>query len=116
MFTWETVSDLQGGTEPLAQRDHRRAGGTGKSTLVEFMESCAPPRGRAPKALADDFEKYPDVYQSRMMTGCSRKDSRSPSLIARIEPASVSSGASVEMSSRLRSRTRTACGRLTRGT
>lgn len=50
--------------------------GTGKSTLVEFMRVALRREGELPKALADDFEKYRNVYQSRDDDGLLTQDSR----------------------------------------
>lgn len=50
--------------------------GTGKSTLVEFLRIALRRDGELPEALANDFEKYRKVYQSRdddgLLTATSR--------------------------------------------
>jgi len=50
--------------------------GTGKSTLVEFLRIALRRDGELPKALADDFKKYRNVYQSRDDDGLLTQDSR----------------------------------------
>ncbi|MEN6499998.1 MAG: TrlF family AAA-like ATPase [Bryobacteraceae bacterium] len=50
--------------------------GTGKSTLVEFLRIALRRDGELPDALANDFEKYRKVYQSRDDDGLLTDNSR----------------------------------------
>lgn len=50
--------------------------GIGKSTLVEFLRIALRRDGELPDALANDFEKYRKVYQSRDDDGLLTDDSR----------------------------------------
>lgn len=50
--------------------------GTGKSTLVEFLRIALRRDGELPEALANDFEKYRKVYQSRDDDGLLTDNSR----------------------------------------
>jgi hypothetical protein len=50
--------------------------GTGKSTLVEFLRIALRRDGELPETLANDFEKYRKVYQSRDDDGLLTDNSR----------------------------------------
>ncbi|MBC7078494.1 MAG: ABC transporter, partial [Synergistales bacterium] len=50
--------------------------GTGKSTLVEFLRIALRRDGELPDALANDFEKYREVYKTRDDDGLLTEESR----------------------------------------
>lgn len=50
--------------------------GTGKSTLVEFLRVALRREGELPNVLAEDFEKYRKVYQSREDDGLLTENSK----------------------------------------